>query len=189
MTMTMYIAGEAISAGDVVAVDDATGKLVRARAPGPPKRETAEEVETKFDSSPYHTFDVLERLVGEVQCKPGWKFVLICEDTTSEWPALRMVVTCPGVDSYNPERQFTVRHYFPVPTTTYNEKSWRRWMFEQCRRLENHELGEWFRFGEERPFAPMHGPGEDPYAVHEVRSDADARTTQDGSVRKSYKEM
>ena len=49
----------------------------------------------------------------------------------------------------------------------------------------NHEIGESLRFGpgEVRPFVPMHGPGEDPYTVHEWRPESDALTTQDGSLR------
>lgn len=124
------------------------------------------------------TFDILAKIVASVRCKPGWRFALIDEDG-----AKRLVITVPGLDSYDESRPMTVRHFFPVPTTTFNEKSWRRWVFEMCRRLENHELGEWFRLGDERPFAPMHGPGEDPYTVHEFRDEVDARTTQDGSVR------
>lgn len=57
-----------------------------------------------------------------------------------------------------------------------------------CRGVENHELGEWFRVGKERPFSPLHGPGENPYVVHEFRPDIDARTTQDGSVREHYED-
>jgi hypothetical protein len=85
----------------------------------------------------------------------------------------------------------------PVPTATYNEKTWKRWIYEQCRRVENHEIGEWLRWPKaddihrltgaavpyERPFAPMHGPGEDPYTVHELRDESDARVTQNGSMR------
>ncbi len=59
-------------------------------------------------------------------------------------------------------------------------------MFERCRGVENHELGEWFRIGSEWPFAPLHGPGEDPYTVHEFRHADDALTTQDGSIRQPY---
>ncbi len=51
-----------------------------------------------------------------------------------------------------------------------------------CRRVENHELGEWFRVDDVRPFAPLHGPGEDPYTVHEFRSESDAQTIQDGTI-------
>ena len=94
-----------------------------------------------------------------------------------------------GSDSSKPDKiaPMTVRHFFPVPEATYNEKTWRRWIFEQCRRLENHELGEWFRIDDERPFQPLHGPGEDPYTVHEFRPEVDGLTTQDGSVREPYR--
>jgi hypothetical protein len=124
-----------------------------------------------------NTFGILASLVFRLQCKPGWTFALLDEDG-----ALRFVVTVPGFDSYNQERRLTVSHFFPVPITTYNERSWCRWLFEMCRRLENHELGEWFKVGDARPFAPMHGPGEDPYTVHEFRNEQDARTLQDGTV-------
>lgn len=127
------------------------------------------------------TFDILRDLVARAACKPGWRFSII-----DEGGALRLVITVPGRNSYSPEDRLTVRHFFPVPTTTFNAKSWQRWMFEMCRRLENHELGEWFKIGEVRPFAPMHGPGEDPYTVHEVRDEADFLTRQDGSVRDSF---
>lgn len=130
-----------------------------------------------------NTFEVLRKLVREVQCKPGWSFDLMDEDG-----ALRLVITIPGVDSFNPDRPFTVMHYHPVPTTTYNEKAWRRWIFDQCMRTETHEVSEWLRFGagdqEIRPFLPTHGPGEDPYANREYRNEDDAFTTQDGSMRR-----
>lgn len=127
------------------------------------------------------TFDILATIVAETQCKAGWSFRLKDEDG-----AKRLVITIAGVDNYDHSRQLTISHYHPVPAgVTYNEKSWRRWIFEQCRRTMNHELGESLRFGPEelRPFAPMHGPGEDPYMVHEIRSETDALTTQDGSLR------
>ena len=124
-----------------------------------------------------NTFDVLHRLVARVRCKPGWQFDLTDEDGT-----MRLVIAVAGWDSHRPEHRLTVRHFFPVPSATYNEKSWCRWLFEMCRRLENHELGEWFRVGDARPFAPLHGPGEDPYTVHEYRDEGDARVLQNGAV-------
>jgi hypothetical protein len=124
-----------------------------------------------------NTHDILATLVSSTTCKPGWTFNLRDENG-----ALRLVITVPGVDSYHPENPLTVAHFFPVPMTTYNEKTWRRWLFECCRRLENHELGEWFKISRVRPFAPLHGPGEDPYTVHEFRDEVDARTLQDGSI-------
>lgn len=128
-----------------------------------------------------NTHDVLGAIVERVRCKPGWEFRLVSEGADG----LRLVITVPGLDSSEPNRRvpMTVRHFFPVPPASYNEKTWRRWVFEMCRRLENHELDEWFRLGDERPFAPLHGPGEDPYTVHEFRDETDSRVTKDGSVR------
>ena len=129
------------------------------------------------------THDILTDLVSRVKCKPGWSFRLRDENGT-----MRLVIRVEGYDSSRPDdlTPYTVDHYFPVPTATFNERSWRRWMFEMCRRVENHELGEWFRVGSEWPFAPLHGPGEDPYTVHEFRPAIDELTTQDGSVRQPY---
>ncbi len=130
-----------------------------------------------------NTHETLRRLVELARCKPGWSFRL-----KDEAGALRLVIRVAGFDSSQPDElvRMTVDHYFPVPTATFNEKSWRRWMFEMCRRVENHELGEWFRVGSEWPFAPLHGPGEDPYTVHEFRPADDALTTQDGTRREPY---
>jgi hypothetical protein len=123
------------------------------------------------------TFDVLAKVVSEVECLPGWTFHLQDEDG-----ALRLVITLDTRSNFDFEKRFRVAHFHPVPITTYNEKSWRRWVFEQCRRTMNHELGEALRFNGERPFRPLHGPGEDPYTVHEYRPEADARTLQDGTI-------
>jgi hypothetical protein len=124
-----------------------------------------------------NTHGVLMDLVQRVTCKPEWHFTVRTEDL-----ALRLVITVDGWNAAAPETQIRVAHFFPVPEATYNLKSWRRWLFEQCRRVENHELGEWFQIDGERPFAPLHGPGEDPYTVHEFRDELDARTLQDGST-------
>lgn len=128
-----------------------------------------------------NTFDLLARIVAETQCKPGWKFSL-----KDEAGALRLVITIDDTHNYT-GGPYVISHYHPVPITTYNEASWRRWIFEQCRRTMNHELGESLRFGpnEARPFAPMHAPGEDPYTVHEFRPEVDVLTRQNGALRKS----
>jgi hypothetical protein len=127
---------------------------------------------------------ILADLVDKVRCKPGWSFSLVEEDG-----ATRLVIQVRGRDSSRPfddQTMMAIRHFMPVPEASFNEKTWRRWIFECCRRVENHELGEWFRIGDERPFQPLHGPGEDPYTVHEFRPEVDGLTTQDGSVRERY---
>lgn len=125
-----------------------------------------------------NTHNILRDLVSNAKCKPDWSFRIKNDDG-----ALFLIIRIECQNSYPPHEPRLIDHYHPVPIATYNRKSWQRWMFEQCRRTENHELGEWLRWGEERPFAPLHGPGEDPYTVHEYRDEIDARTTQDGSVR------
>jgi hypothetical protein len=132
-----------------------------------------------------NTHDILADIVSHVKCKPGWRFSLRDEDG-----ALRLVIYVPGHDSAAPSdlKPLAINHLFPVPTATYNKESWRRWVFEMCRCVEDHELGEWFRIDAERCFAPLHGPGEDPYTVHEFRPVQDQLTTQDGSMRLTYGE-
>jgi hypothetical protein len=129
-----------------------------------------------------NTHDVLRTLVKKVQCKPNWSFRIINEEGF-----LSLVITVEGPDSYNEDHSMLVSHWYPVPEATYNEKSWLRWIFERCRGIENHELGEWFKIDGRRPFAPLHGPGEDPYVVHEYRDKTDAQTLQGGAIEDSIK--
>jgi hypothetical protein len=124
-----------------------------------------------------NTHEVLVDLVNRITCKPGWRFVIADECVAG----FRLVIYVPGLNSFHPDQRLAVNHVFPVPHATYNANTWRRWVFECCRGVENHELGEWFKVDNHRPFAPMHGPGENPYTVHEIRPDSDARTLQDGS--------
>jgi hypothetical protein len=129
-----------------------------------------------------NTHDILRKVVQEAKCFPNWKFSLI-----DDGGALRLVITMATHNNYDHSQPFRVNHLHPVPMATYNEKSWRRWVFEQCRRSMTHEIGEALRFGTDenpiRPFVPMHGPGEDPYTAHEIRSEEDGLTAQDGSLR------
>lgn len=124
------------------------------------------------------THELLRRIVGETRCKPGWTFRLYFGEDGPQ-----LIINIDSVNNYDHSERFVVNHVHPVPTATYNEASWRRWILEQCIRTMNHELGESLRFGDVRPFAPMHGPGEDPYTIHEIRPERDALTTQDGSLR------
>lgn len=131
---------------------------------------------------PENTFDLLAEIVAKTKCKKGWSFRLV-----DEYGTLRLFIRIDGYNNWKFDEPFSVNHVFPVPTATYNEKTWRRWIFEMCRRVENHELGECFRVGDERPFLPLHGPGEDPYTVHEFRDEMDSRIVQDGSIRERVK--
>jgi hypothetical protein len=128
-----------------------------------------------------HTHDILRNLIKATTCKPKWWFALNDSDTEG----LRLVITVAGPDSTQPIESIRVAHFFPVPTATYNLKTWRRWVFECCQKVELHELDEWFKIDGVRPFPPLHGPGEDPYTLHEFRDEIDARTVQSGEIVES----
>jgi hypothetical protein len=116
--------------------------------------------------------DALRRLVANLRYRPGWAFSLGSVDRGQGSAGLTFVVTSLGYDTYNPERgeTYRVRHYFPVPPAAYNERSWRRWLLDRLVEVE-------------RPYAPQHGPGNDPYIVFEQGSDVERRTTSRGEVQ------
>jgi hypothetical protein len=95
-----------------------------------------------------------------------------------------LVITTCGFDAYNPERGTTYRvhHYFIVPAATYNRDAWQRWLFDQFAKVELHETMENFVIDGARPFAPLHGPGCDPYTVHQASTDEQRRTRFTGEV-------
>lgn len=83
----------------------------------------------------------------------------------------------------------TVNHYFPVPPATFTKGSWKRWLFDTLAKVDDHERMEDFVLESvvtdqhgcearslERPFAPVHKPGADPYVVVQVASREDADT-------------
>jgi hypothetical protein len=110
---------------------------------------------------------------------------------------MTLVVQRRGRDTYHPERTLPVNHYFAVPAATYNEQSWTRWLFDRLGDVDTHERMEDFAFVSvphsikdgrstpqqlERPLAPNHGPGWDPYLVTFVASETDRRTSFRGEL-------
>ncbi len=89
---------------------------------------------------------------------------------------LTLTVKRCGPDTYNPSRTLQVHHYFPVPPATFGAQSWRRWLFDRLADVDTHERCEDFVLGDERPYAPLHKPGCDPYIVHELSTWAEADT-------------
>lgn len=160
---------------------------------------------TNTQVAPYP--NVLEDLVAHLRYRPGWRVALedIVRDPASSHGAeargLTFIVTTLGFDSYHPERgeTYRVNHYFPVPAATYNYASWQRWLLDCILKVESHEACEFFvleydegvREGapddadglvRRRPFAPTHGPGDDPYIIHEYASTTQRRTRFTGEV-------
>lgn len=128
-----------------------------------------------------NTHDILTQLVSKVKCKPGWAFRLMTSEVTG---GLELIVSIPIHDSRGGGIT-RINNHFPVPLTTYNMKSWRRWIFECCRKVEDHELGEFFMVDGERPFSPLHFPGADPYTIHELSTDDEVNTDQQGNLIKN----
>lgn len=114
--------------------------------------------------------EALEKLVAQLTYRPGWIFRLEDYDRGQGSKGLTLVVTILGYDTYNVGRGETYRviHLMPVPPAAYNERSWRRWLFDQVMLVEQHEAAEFFQIGDDRPYAPYHGDGNSPYTVFEL---------------------
>jgi hypothetical protein len=129
----------------------------------------------------------LAALVGELTYREGWRFHLevIDRDRDSEGKVvgrgLTLIVNIECLDSYTgmPKR---VYHYFPVIPATYDARSWQRWLFECILLVERHEAMEFFTLAGVKPYAPSHGPGNDPYLIRELGTDLDRRTAYTGEV-------
>ena len=132
----------------------------------------------------------LHNLVGRLRYKPGWRTWLDDIDRGQGSRGLTLVVQRTGPDAYHPDRDLLqVNHYFPVPPAAYDERSWRRWLFDRLLDVETHEAIEFFQLATGdgaatvRPLAPSHGPGNDPYMIREPDgTDLDRRTKFTGEV-------
>lgn len=121
--------------------------------------------------------DILSRLVPRIRYKPGWSFELLNRERTSEHLAgsegLTLVIRAKVFDSGPSPREVRgypttrVAHLFAPPPAAWNERTWRRWVFDCAMQVELHEAMEFFADGDHRPFFPAHGIGEDPYEVCE----------------------
>lgn len=140
-----------------------------------------EIVRVMQQTAPYP--DVLADLVSRASYRPGWQLALEDIDRGQGSKGLTLAVYGRFPDTYNPERTLHVVHYFPVPPAAFNETSWRRWIFERLLEVERHEAAEFFQIDGSRPYAPHHGPGNDPYIIFEHGSDEDARTDFRGNLQ------
>jgi hypothetical protein len=134
----------------------------------------AAQDEPMRQTAPYP--EVLAALVGRLRYRAGWRFALADLDRGQGSAGLTLVITTLGTNSYHREEtDYRVNHYMIVPAAAYDERSWRRWLFEQLLLVERHECMEFFQIGDDRPFAPSHGFGQDPYLVREIGTEEDRR--------------
>lgn len=142
---------------------------------------TDTEQPTMGNEAPYP--QVLADLVEQFTYRPGWSFTLSNVDRGQGSIGLTLSILVHTVDSYHPKEPKSVIHYMPVPPASFNERSWRRWLLEQVLLVDRHEACEFFQIGGEHPFAPHHGPGNDPYTIFEHGDPVDARTSFRGVVK------
>lgn len=131
--------------------------------------------------------DELAALLGRLTYKPGWHFELRDLNRGQGSTGLTLDITITTLDSYDITETRRVSHYFPVPPAAYDQRSWRRWLFEQILLVETHEAMEFFTLdlgeGFIKPYAPSHGPGNDPYLIRELGTELDQRTAYTGAVQ------
>lgn len=126
--------------------------------------------------------DALELIVGTLRYKPRWIVKLEDVDRGQGCKGLTLSVMITTPDSYDHDAWRTVVHYFPVPAAAYDYRSWRRWVFDRLGDVDTHERCEFFEVDGDKPYAPSHGPGNDPYIIREVGTDLDRRTSFRGEV-------
>ena len=128
--------------------------------------------------------DALYEVVQQLHLQPGYTAELLDDyDRGQGSKGLTLCISVMCEDAYNTQVLRTVLHLFIVPAAAYDYRSWRRWVFQRYLDVLTHEAMEWFLVGTDRPYAPNHGPGRDPYVVHEVGTDQDRRTSNQGVVK------
>jgi hypothetical protein len=130
----------------------------------------------------------LADLVAKFTYRPGWSISLASRDRGQGSEGLTLTIQSVGYDTYHPDRgeTYRVNHFMPVPPAAYDERSWRRWLLDQCLLVERHECCEFFQIDGRRPYAPHHGEGNDPYIVFDIGTDEEVRTSYLNEVRETY---
>jgi hypothetical protein len=127
--------------------------------------------------------DLLAALVDQLAYKRGWRFALVDGyDRGQGSIGLTLIIGIVAPDSSDQDRTICVDHLMPVPPAAYEERSWRDWLFDQILLVEQHEAAEFFMLGNDKPYAPLHQPGSNPYMRVEKATDVELRTSFRGVV-------
>jgi hypothetical protein len=119
---------------------------------------------------------ILHGLLERLTYREGWYFRL--EDDLNRGQGSRgatLVITVQCANSVHQDETIAVNHYMMVPAASYNERSWRKWLFDQIGLVELHERMEFFQLDGRAVYPPAHGPGNDPYLVLEYGTEEDRR--------------
>lgn len=124
----------------------------------------------------------LRELVDQLVYRDDWTFYLDDIDRGQGSAGLTLAIRIVCQDSYDHSQRKAVMHYMLVPPAAFDRRSWQRWLFDQVLLVERHEAMEFFTIDGGKPYAPSHGPGNDPYLIREVGTDLDQRTAFTGDV-------
>lgn len=124
----------------------------------------------------------LAELVEHCTYRRGWQVYLQHHDRGQGSVGLTLFIVTDTVNSYDHDQRSHVAHLFIVPAAAYDRRSWQRWLFEQFHLVELHECMEFFEIDGNKPYAPSHGPGNDPYLIREFGTDVDRRTSFTGRL-------
>lgn len=132
----------------------------------------------------------LEAIVASLRSRPGERYELYhcIRDTEDQGRGvaggLTFNVYVTHTNTYHEEEQRTTRFLFPVPPTTWNAQSWKRWVLDRLMDIDRHERMEFTWFGDEHTFEPLHGPGDNPHDwVYMASTDEQRRTQFTGVVK------
>jgi hypothetical protein len=137
-------------------------------------------IEPMHQAAPWPT--ALEDIVAHATYKAGWTFSLRNTDRGQGSQGLTLCILIATPNSYRADEIRHVMHYMIVPAAAYDTRSWTRWLLEQILLVERHEACEFFQVGGQRPYAPHHQPGSDPYTVFELGTEIEQRTSYKGEV-------
>lgn len=112
----------------------------------------------------------LESLIKRMRYKKGWVVYITEKERGQGCSGLTLNIVMEEADSYS-EKRIRVWHLMAIPAAAYNEKTWRRWLFEQILLVERHEAAEFFEIDGKKPYAPHHLDGWDVYTIFEPGTD------------------
>jgi hypothetical protein len=131
----------------------------------------------------------LEEAIACLRSRPGERYELHLYERDTEDQGrgraggLTFLVFVTHKNTYPPYAERTTLFLFPVPPTTWNEQSWKRWVLDRLVDIDLHERMEYTWFGDEHTFEPLHGPGDNPHIIYMASTDLQRRTQFTGKVK------
>jgi hypothetical protein len=117
---------------------------------------------------------ILADIVANLTYKPGWSFTLTEIDRGQGCGGLTLLIAATVPNSLKPNEPVGILHLMPVIPAAYNRQAWTQWVLDQILLVEKHEAMEFMRINGDQPFFPAHAPGDDPYAIMQIRSHDEA---------------